>query len=120
LPCLPAPSEFVSRLDRDFCRVSALDGAASRCNVSLVRSERIPPVSTTELSEQAAQLVKRVRETGEAVIVVENGEPAAVLVGATEFAALQEHRRFMAAINDGLADVEAGRVLTTAELKISL
>jgi hypothetical protein len=39
--------------------------------------------------------------------------------GATEFAALREHRRFSAAIGEGLADVDAGRVLTTQELKKS-
>ncbi len=46
-------------------------------------------------------------------------KPAAVLIGATEFAALREHRRFLTAIGDGLADVNAGRVLTTQELKKS-
>jgi predicted transcriptional regulator len=45
--------------------------------------------------------------------------PAAVLIGATEFAALREHRRFLAAIGEGIADVNAGRVLTTQELKKS-
>jgi prevent-host-death family protein len=85
-----------------------------------MRSEQPPPISTTELSERAAELVKRVHETGDAVIVVQDGEPAAVLIDASEFAALREHRRFLGAVRAGLADVEAGRVLTTPEIKKSL
>jgi prevent-host-death family protein len=84
-----------------------------------MRSDAAPPISTAELSENAADLVRRVRETGEAVIVVQDGQPAAVLVDATEFAALREHRRFLESIGEGLADVEAGRVVTTEELKRS-
>ena len=84
-----------------------------------MRDVAAPPISTAELSEKAAELVKRVHETGDAVIVVQDGEPAAVLVDATEFAALREHRRFLEAINEGTADVDAGRVLTTQELKKS-
>jgi hypothetical protein len=60
-----------------------------------------------------------VHDTGEAVVVLQGGEPAAVLICATEFAALREHRRFLAAIGEGLADLNAGRVLTTQELKKS-
>jgi predicted transcriptional regulator len=52
--------------------------------------------------------------------IAEGGRPAAVLVTAEEFAAYREHRRFVDAVNEGLADVEAGRVLTTDELKASL
>jgi prevent-host-death family protein len=84
-----------------------------------MRNVAAPPISTAELSEKAAELVKRVHETGDAVIVTQDGEPAAVLVDATEFAALREHRRFLEAINEGMADVDAGRVLTTQELKKS-
>jgi len=77
------------------------------------------PVSTTELSERAEELVRGVHDTGDAVVVLQGGQPAAVLIGASEFAALREHRRFLAAIGEGLADVNAGRVLTTQEIKKS-
>jgi len=77
-------------------------------------------VSTAELAAGAAAVIASVRDTGQAVIVTQNGEPAAVLVSSAEFALLQEHRRFVAAVEEGLADVDAGRVLTTEELKLSL
>ncbi len=78
------------------------------------------PITAAELSQRAVELVKRVHETGEAVVVVQDGEPAAVLVGAEEFALLREHRRFVAAIEEGLADANAGRVLSTQDLMRSL
>ena len=78
------------------------------------------PITAAELSQRAVELVKRVHETGEAVVVVQDGQPAAVLVGAEEFALLREHRRFVAAVEEGLADANAGRVLSTQELMRSL
>jgi prevent-host-death family protein len=78
------------------------------------------PVTTAELSQRAAEIVKRVHDTGEAVVVVQDGQPAAVLVDAEEFALLREHKRFVAAIEEGLADASAGRVLSTQDLKKSL
>jgi prevent-host-death family protein len=77
-------------------------------------------VSTSEFATEAAALVKRVRDTGQAIMVTDEGRPAAVLVTAEEFAAYREHRHFVGAVNEGLADVEAGRVLTTDALKASL
>jgi hypothetical protein len=62
---------------------------------------------------------RRAFDTRDAIVVLQGGEPAAVLIGATQSAALREHRGFLAAIGEGLADVNAGRVLTTQELKKS-
>lgn len=78
------------------------------------------PVSASELATEAAALVKRVRDTGQAIVVTDGGRPAAVLVTTEEFAAYREHRCFVDAVNEGLADVEAGRVLTTDEVEASL
>jgi len=86
----------------------------------MMKGLKAPPVSTVELAEHAAEIVQRVQQTGEAVVVLQDGEPAAVLVGPEEFAALREHRRFLAAVEEGLADADAGRVLTTQDLRKSL
>ena len=64
-------------------------------------------------AEQQARAAK-------AVAVAQDGQPAAVLVDAEEFALLREHKRFVVAIEEGLADVNAGRVLSTQDLKKSL
>ena len=70
--------------------------------------------------QRAAEIVKRVHETGDPVVVVQDGLPAAVLIDAEEFALLREQKRFVAAIDEGLDDVNAGRVLSTQDLKKSL
>lgn len=78
------------------------------------------PVTTAELAERAAQLVKQVHETSDAVVFLQEGQPAAVLLSAEEFALVQEHRRFVVAIERGLSDVQAGRVASTDDVKRSL
>ena len=82
--------------------------------------EKALTVSTSELAEGAAELVKHVRETGQAVMVLEDGEPAVVIVTASRFAELDERGRLLSAVAEGLADIAAGRVMTTDELKASL
>src|SRR3954465_8040852 len=51
------------------------------------------PVSTTELAERAEEPVRSLHDNRDAVVVLQGSEPAAVLIGATEFAALCENRR---------------------------
>jgi prevent-host-death family protein len=66
------------------------------------------PVSRTELSERAEELVRSVHGTGDAVVVLQGGEPVAVLVGANEFAALREYRRFLRRLAKGLRTLVPG------------
>jgi prevent-host-death family protein len=94
--------------------------AEQQARAAKTLTEKAVPVTTTELSQHAAEIVKRVHETGEAVVVVHDGQPAAVIVDAEEFALLRGHRRFVAAVEEGLEDADAGRVLSTNELKKSL
>ena len=77
-------------------------------------------ISKQQFAAGAAELVDRVRDSGQSVLVVEDGETQAVLVTSAEFAAIREHRRFVAAVEAGLADHDAGRVMSTDELKDSL
>ncbi|MBI4915871.1 MAG: type II toxin-antitoxin system Phd/YefM family antitoxin [Acidobacteria bacterium] len=72
-------------------------------------SEDIVPLG--EFRAQAAQVLRRLRASGRAVVITQNGRPAAVLVAPEEYDRLQEHGRFVAAVGEGLADVEAGRVV---------
>jgi prevent-host-death family protein len=72
-------------------------------------SEDIVPLG--EFRTQAAQVLRRLRASGRAVVITQNGRPAAVLVAPEEYDRLQEHGRFVAAVSEGLADVEAGRVV---------
>lgn len=69
---------------------------------------------------QASQIFRQLHEDQRPVVVTQNGEPAAVLLTPAEFDRLQEHDRFLAAVQAGLADSEAGRLLDDADLAAAL
>jgi len=71
-------------------------------------SENFVPVSG--FKARAAEWLRKVGETGAPVIVTQNGKPAGVLLSPQAFDELTERARFVAAIEEGLADADAGRV----------
>jgi len=70
-----------------------------------------------EFKAQAAKFLKRLGESGEPMVITQNGRPAAVLVAPAEFDRMQERQRFLESIAAGLADAEGGRVVDTVELR---
>jgi PHD/YefM family antitoxin component YafN of YafNO toxin-antitoxin module len=50
------------------------------------------------------------------VVVTQNGKPAAVVLSPAEFDRLSNHARFVSAVNEGLDDIEKGRVLSHEEV----
>lgn len=92
-------------------------------NETVYKSERAPLrvsediVPLGEFRTQAAQVLRRLHASGRAVVITQNGRPAAVLVAPEEYDRLQEHGRFVAAVSEGLADVEAGRVVDDEDLE---
>ena len=77
-------------------------------------SEDFVPVS--EFKTKAAEWFRRVEKSGAPVIVTQNGRPAGVLMSPEAFDELTERARFVAAVEEGLADVKAGRVMSDAEV----
>ena len=73
-----------------------------------------------EFKAQAAKLLKRLGESGEPMVITQNGRPAGVLVSPREFDRIQELQRFLESIAAGLADAEAGRVMDNAQLRSRL
>ena len=78
-------------------------------------SENFVPVS--EFKAQAAEWLRKIGETGDPVVVTQNGKPAGVLLSPEAFDELTERARFVSAVNEGLGDAEAGRVHSHAEVK---
>ena len=78
-------------------------------------SDGIVPLG--EFKAQAAKLLKRLGESGEPMVITQNGRPAGVLLSPREFDLIQERQRFLESVAAGLADAEAGRVIDTAELR---
>jgi len=75
-------------------------------------SEDIVPVS--DFKAQAADWLRRVAETGQPIVITQNGKAAGVLVSPAEFDRLTERARVLEAIDAGLADEKAGRVVSHA------
>lgn len=72
-------------------------------------SEDIVPVS--DFKAQAADWLKRVASTGQPVVITQNGKAAGVLLAPTEFDRLVERALLLEAIDEGLSDEAAGRVV---------
>ncbi len=81
-------------------------------------SEDIFPIG--EFKKHASRLFRRVRTERRPVIVTQNGAPVGVVVPPDEYDRLMERERFIAAVEAGLADAEAGRVLSEKEAKARL
>ncbi len=75
-------------------------------------SEDIVPVS--DFKAQAAVWLRRIAETGQPLVITQNGKAAGVLLSPSQFDALSERARFAAAVDAGLVDSEAGRVRSHA------
>ncbi len=71
-------------------------------------SEGIVPIS--EFKARAAEWLRRLADGSEPLVVTQNGKAAGVLLAPAAYDELVERIRFVQAVEDGLDDVEAGRV----------
>lgn len=71
-------------------------------------SESFVPIS--EFKAQAADWLRKISESGAPLVVTQNGRPAGVVLSPEAFDALTEQARLVAAVSEGLADAEAGRM----------
>ena len=81
-------------------------------------ADGIVPVS--DFKAHIAQWLDKVTETDAPVVVTQNGRAAGVLLSPAAYDALTEQARFVAAVQAGLADAEAGRVRSTAEVRAEI
>lgn len=72
-------------------------------------AEDIVPLSL--FKAKAADLLKKMSETGAPIVITQNGRAAGVLLSPAEFDRLTERARFVNAISDGIADVDSDRVV---------
>lgn len=77
-------------------------------------AEDIVPVG--RFKAQTARWLRHAAESGQPVIITQNGKPAGVLVSPTEYDRLTERERFLESVALGLADAEAGRTMATKDL----
>jgi prevent-host-death family protein len=77
-------------------------------------AEDFVPIS--EFKAQAAEWLRKAGQTGAPVVVTQNGRPAGVLLSPAAFDELTERARFVAAVEEGLADEAGGRVHSHADV----
>ncbi len=77
-------------------------------------SEDILPVG--EFKTHASRVIRRLQVTKRPFVITQNGKPAAVLLTPDEFDRLNEHVRFLDAVDEGLEDSAARRVIDDAAL----
>jgi prevent-host-death family protein len=70
-----------------------------------------------DLKVNPGKVVRHVDETGRTVLLTSHGRGVAVVQALSEYEAAQEEREFMRAVVVGLADVDAGRVVSLSEVK---
>ena len=80
-------------------------------------SEDIVPLG--EFRTHTARVLRQLHERHRPVVITQNGRPAAVLVAPEDFDDLSERQRLVAAVSEGLADVDAGRVVEDEELAVA-
>ncbi|MBI4509198.1 MAG: type II toxin-antitoxin system Phd/YefM family antitoxin [Deltaproteobacteria bacterium] len=73
-------------------------------------------VPISEFKAQAAEWLRKAGATGSPVVVTQNGKPAGVLLSPKAFDELTERARFVMAVEEGLADADAGRVRSHAQV----
>lgn len=72
-------------------------------------SEDILPLG--QFKTQASALLKSINSSNRSIVITQNGKPAAVVLSPSEFDRLNTHARFISAVQQGLNDVQAGRVI---------
>lgn len=77
-------------------------------------------VPVDELETGAAHLLRRLSDRRRPIVITQDGKPAAVLIGPDEFDRIREQELFVAAVHEGLADAEAGRLIEDEALSAEL
>ena len=81
-------------------------------------SEDILPIGA--FKTHASRVLRQLKKDQRPIVITQNGKPAGVLIPPEEFDRLSEQDRFIAAVHDGLADADAGRVVDDAQLSREL
>ena len=77
-------------------------------------SKDIIPIG--EFKMNISKWFKNVLNTGQPLVITQNGKPAGVLLSPKEYDELVYKNAFLESVNRGLKDSEEGRVYTTDEL----
>ena len=78
-------------------------------------SEDVVPL--TDLKVNPGRIVKHATQARRPVLLTSRGRGVAIMQSVTDYETAEEERAFMRAVVTGLADIEAGRDVSLAEVK---
>lgn len=81
-------------------------------------SEDVVPIG--QFKAQAKRWLKQAAQTNQPLVITQNGRPAAVLLSPAEFDRVVERYRFVRAVEEGVADADAGRFVEPQALRARL
>ncbi len=81
-------------------------------------AEDIVPIAG--FKSKAAHWLEQIAETGQHLVITQNGRAAGVLMSPGEYDRLQYRQRLVEEIATGIADIDAGRTVSGAQLKREL
>lgn len=81
-------------------------------------SDDILPIG--EAKARLSAILNGLNARNRPVVITQNGRPAGVVLTPAEYDRLTERDRVAAAVEEGLADVEAGRIHTTDDVRAIL
>jgi prevent-host-death family protein len=87
-------------------------------NAAVRFSQDVVPLG--DMKVNPGKVVRRVDETGRPILLTSHGRGVAVVQALGEYEAGQEERDFMRAVVAGLADIDAGRVVSLEDAMRSL
>ncbi len=73
-------------------------------------------VTVSDFKAHASDWLRRITGSGHPLVITQNGRPAGVLLSPAAFDELSERQQFLAAVQEGMADEQAGRSHTTEEV----
>jgi len=81
-------------------------------------AEDLVPIG--KFKAQAATWLRRIKDTGQRLVITQNGSAAGVLLAPAEFDRMRQRMRLLEDIAAGSSDFEQGRTLTTSQLRQEL
>ncbi|MCF7802459.1 MAG: type II toxin-antitoxin system Phd/YefM family antitoxin [Candidatus Marinimicrobia bacterium] len=73
-----------------------------------------------EFKTNISRWLRRLRENQHPVIITQNGRPAGVLITPEEYDRLAYLQAFLASVQQGIAEADAGKIFSTDEVKEKL
>jgi prevent-host-death family protein len=95
-------------------RFGAVDRSEKGAAATLRVAEDIVPIG--ELKAHLSEKIRSIRNSGRPLVVTQNGKAAAVLLSPEDFDQLTTRARFVAAVQSGLGDLAAGRVVSDEDV----